>query len=88
MQTAPLSGTNTVSMQVTYTDRLVDLVVRASTLRPYDPGFDSRLRHGDLSGSSHTSDSKIGTQVLISCQAPGVTGSALRLVGPVSVYID
>ena len=28
-----------------------------------DPGFDSRLRHGDFSGSSHTSDLKIGTPV-------------------------
>ena len=39
-------------------------------------------------GSSHTSDLKIGTPVAIPCQAPGVTGSVLGLVGPVSVYCD
>ena len=43
---------------------------------------------GIFSGSSHTSDFKIGTPVAIPCQAPGVIGSALGLVGPVSVYRD
>ena len=43
---------------------------------------------GIFSGSSHTSDFKIGTPVAIPCQAPGVIGSALGLVGPVSVYCD
>ena len=37
-------------------DYLVGLVVKASALGPEDPEFDSRLRHGDFSGSSHTSD--------------------------------
>ena len=42
---------------------------------------------GIFPGWSHTSDLKIGTPVLL-CQDPGVTGSVLGLVGPVSVYCD
>ena len=38
------------------------LVVKASASRVEDPGFKSRLRR-DFSGSSHTSDLKIGTPV-------------------------
>ena len=41
-------------------DRLVGLVVKASASRAEDPGFESRLRQ-EFSGSSHTSDLKIGT---------------------------
>ena len=41
-------------------DRLVGLVVKASASRAEDPGFKSRLRR-NFSGSSHTSDLKIGT---------------------------
>ena len=37
-------------------------MVKASASRTEDPGFESRLR-GDYSGSSHTSDFKIGTLV-------------------------
>ena len=51
-----------------YRDRLVGLVVKASASRAEDPGFESRLRR-DFSGSSHTSDSKIGTPV---ATLPGV----------------
>ena len=43
-------------------DRLVGLVVKASASRAEGPGFESRLR-GIFSGSSHTSDLKIGTPV-------------------------
>ena len=43
-------------------NRFVGLVVKASTSRVEDPGFESRLRR-DFSGSSHTSDLKIGTPV-------------------------
>ena len=43
-------------------DRLAGLVVKASASRAEDPGFESRLRR-DFSGSSHTSDLKIGTPV-------------------------
>ena len=39
-------------------------MVKASTLRVEDPGFESHL-HRDFSGSSHTSDLKIGTPVAI-----------------------
>ena len=42
--------------------RLVGLVVKASTLRAEDPGFESHL-HQDFLGSSHTSDIKIDTPV-------------------------
>ena len=46
-------------------DSLGGLVVKGSALRAEDPRFDSRLRRGDFSGSSHTGDLNIGT--------PGVT---------------
>ena len=46
----------------TSSDRLVGLVVKASASRAEGPGFESRLR-GIFSGSSHTSDLKIGTPV-------------------------
>ena len=42
--------------------RLVGLVVKASTSRAENPGFESHLRR-DFSGSDHTSDLKIGTPV-------------------------
>ena len=67
-------------------NRLVGLVVMASASRAEDPGFESRL-HRDFSESSHTSDIKLALQWL-PCQAPGVIGLALGLVGPVSVYYD
>ena len=41
-------------------NRLVGLVVKASASRAEDPEFESRLSR-DFSGSSHTSDFKIGT---------------------------
>ena len=43
-------------------DRLGGLVVKASASGVEDLGFESRLRW-DFSGSSHTSDLKIGTPV-------------------------
>ena len=46
-------------------DRLVGPMVKASASKAYDPGFDPRLRHGNFSVSSHTSDLKIGTPVAI-----------------------
>ena len=63
-------------------DRLVGLVVKAFASRAKEPGFESRF-----SESSHTSDLKLALQ-LLPCQAPGDIGSALGLVGPVSVYCD
>ena len=67
-------------------DRLVGLVVKASTSRADDPGFESRLRR-DFPGSSHTSDFKIGTSV---ASLPGawryrVSAGTGR---PASVYCD
>ena len=40
-------------------------MVKASTPRAEDPGFDSRFRRRDFSGSSHTTDMKIGTPAAI-----------------------
>ena len=59
---------------------------KASASRAEDPGFEFRLRQ-DFFGLSHTSDSYIALQWL-PCQASGIVGSALGLVGPVSVYCD
>ena len=39
----------------------MDIVVKESASRSADPGFESCLRRGNFSGSSHTSDFKIGT---------------------------
>ena len=66
--------------------RLAGLVVKVSVSRAEDPVFESRLRR-DFSGSSHTSDIKIGTPVS-TCQAPGIVGSSLGLVGPAVIYCD
>ena len=68
-------------------DRLFGLVVKECASRVEDPGFDSRLRRGDVSGSSHTSDLKLALQWL-PCLAPDVIESALGLVGRVSVYCN
>ena len=77
-----------ILFESTVCDHLVGLVVKASASRVEDPEFDSRLRRGDFSGSNHTSDFKIGTPVAVPCQAPGVIGSVLELVGPVLIYCD
>ena len=70
----------------TYLDnyRLVGQVVEVSAPKAEGPEFESRLRR-DFSGSSHTSDFKIGTPV---ATLPGVIVSALGLVGLVSIYCD
>ena len=60
--------------------RLVGLVVKTSTSGAEEPGFESRLRR-DFSGSSRTSDFKLGTPVATLPQAPGIIGSVLGLVG-------
>ena len=67
--------------------RLVGLVVKALASRAEDPGFDSRLRRGDFSWSSHTMAEKLALQWL-PCQAPGVIGSVLGLVVSEAVYCD
>ena len=48
------------------------------------PGFDSHFRHGSFPRLSLPSNFLMGTLP----GAHGVTGSALGLVGPVSVYCD
>ena len=62
----PFIPTDSASRQPVRTlrpHRLLGLVVKESTSRAEDPGFGSRLRREDISGSSHTSDLKIGTPV-------------------------
>ena len=54
-----------------------------SASRAEDQEIESRLRR-DFSGSSHTSHLKLA----LLCQAPGVIGSVLGLVGLVSEYCD
>ena len=65
---------------------LIGLVVRASASGAEDPEFNSRLCHGDFSGSSHTSD-RLALQWL-PYQVPSIIGSVLGLVGTVSVFCD
>ena len=68
---------------------LVGLVVKASALRAADPGFKSCLHRGNFTGLSHTGDLKNGRfSVCLPCQVPGILGSAMGLIGPVSVYCD
>ena len=67
--------------------RLVGLVVKASASRAEGPGFESRWRRDFFRGRVIPGTSKWALQWL-PCQAPGVIGSALGLVGPVSVYWD
>ena len=62
-------------------------MVKTSASGAEDPGFESRLRR-DFSGSSHTSDFKKLALQWLPCQAPGIIGSALGLVCPVSVYCE
>ena len=68
-----------LSLSLSLSDGLVGLEVKASTSRAADPGF------AGIFPGSHFSDLKIDIPV---ATLPGVIGSALRLVGPVSVYCD
>ena len=67
--------------------RLVGLVVKASASSAEGLGFESRLRRDFFRGGVIPVSQKLALQWL-PCQAPGVIGSALGLVGPVSVYCD
>ena len=67
--------------------RRVGLVVKASASRAEDPGFESRLRRDLFRDRVIPVTQKLALQWL-PCQAPGVIGSVLGLVGPVSVYCD
>ena len=66
-------------------DRLIGLVVRRPLRERKIPGSNPACAQ-IFSGSSHTSDLKLALQWL-PCQAPGVIGSVLGLVGPVSVNL-
>ena len=67
--------------------RLVGLVVKASASRAEDPGFESTLAAGFFRGRVMPVTQKLALQWL-PCQAPGVIGSAVGLIGQVSVYCD
>ena len=60
---------------------------KASASGAEDPGFEPRLRRDFFRGRIIPVTPKLALQWL-PCQAPGVIGSALGLVGPVSVYCD
>ena len=68
-------------------------MVKASAPRADDLGLESRF-HRDFPVSSHTSDLKKKKKKKkkafhwLPCQVPGEKGSALGLVGPMSVYCD
>ena len=64
-------------------DRLVGLVVKASASRAKDPGFAAGLFRGRVTAVTL----QLALQWL-PCQAPGIIGSVLGLVGAVSVYWD
>ena len=72
---------------IQFDDRLAGLVVKASASGAEDPGFESRFATGIFPGRVIPVTSKLALQWL-PCQAPGVIGSALGLVGPASVYCD
>ena len=73
-------------MDVEWTPCVTDhLLVKGSVPRVEHQGFKSRLYRGNFYELSHISDLKIGTPV---ATLLGVTGSALGLVGLVSVYCD
>ena len=60
---------------------------KASASIAEGPGFESRLRRDFFQGQVIPLTYKLALQWL-PCQAPGVIGSALGLVSPVSVYCD
>ena len=64
-------------------DHLAGLVVKVSASGAEDPGFESRFFPGQVIPVT----SKLALQCQ-PCQAHGIVGSALGLVGPVSVYCN
>ena len=63
------------------------LVVKASTSRAQDPGFESLLATGFFLGRVISVTQKLALQWL-PCRVLGGIGLALGLVGPVPVYCD
>ena len=70
-----------------WVERLVGLVVKASTSRAEDPVFESRLHWDFCRGRVIPVTSKLPFQWHPG-QAPGIIESALGLVCPLSVYCD
>ena len=68
-------------------NRLTGQAVKTAASRVEDPGFESRLRRDFSRGRVIPVTSKLTLQWLPR-QAPGVIGSALGLIGRVSVYCD
>ena len=62
-------------------------MVKASATRAEDPEFESRLRH-DFFGSRVIPVTSKSALQWLPCQAPGVLGSVLGLVGAASVCCD
>ena len=62
-------------------------MVKVSASRADDPRFESRLRRGFFRGRVIPVTLKLALQ-WPPCQDPGIIGSALGLVSPVSVYCD
>ena len=71
----------------THANHLAGLVVKASALGAEDPGLESRLSRVFFLCRVIPVTSKLALQWL-PCQAPGIIGSTLVLVNPVSVYCD
>ena len=63
-------------------------MVKASASRAADLGLISAFSVRIFSGSSHTRDLKHLVLQWLPCQAPGVIGSMMGLVGPVSILFD
>ena len=84
---APVISDRASTHFVTMLHRLVGLVVRRLPRERKIPGSNPACS-GIFWGSSHTSDLKKMALQWLPCQEPCVIGSALRLVGPVSVYCD
>ena len=68
-------------------DHLVGLVVKASASGVEDPGFESSLQRDFFPGRVIPVTYKLAFKWL-PCQAPGIIGSVLGMVGPVLVYCD
>ena len=75
------------SDRVSQNDRLTGLVVKASAWRAEDLGSIPAFDVVPFPGRVMPQTSNLVLPWL-PCQAPGVIGSALGLVGPVSVYCD
>ena len=84
----PLPPPPSLSLSLSLSLRLVGLVVKASASRAEDLGFESLIPLAPgFCRCRVILVSELALQWL-PCQAPGVIGSVLELVGPVSVYCN